>query len=122
MSAVKNAARPGVFEHGASAPVGAGSDVLVHESGVQYLQLTVPDGIDWSPGDIVFRPKRDGVWRRWDGKPLDKGVEAERGGVVHSVQYGIALVLEHGRIRARNVPNFNTAKQAGLFHQALVAE
>jgi hypothetical protein len=115
-----------------------GAPIVAGDHGVSFLTITLPVGkedgkkAEWKPGDIVWRPKGGGDWRRWDGGNVDPSHLtksdgpahlAHRSGVVTDVNEHVATVLEHGTVNTGKngalVPNFAKGKKIGLLHDNL---
>jgi hypothetical protein len=114
-----------------------GRPLVASDSGAEFLSITLPaskDGkkAEWKPGDIVWRPKQSGEWKRYDGGNVDAsqltaegdpGHLRHRAGVVIEVNEHVALVIEAGTIdtgkNGSRIPHFAKARKFGLLSERL---
>lgn len=99
---------------------GDGNDVLLTETGLKNIDVTVPLGQTWANGDHVYRLKRTAVWAKWD-TVTNLGTTVDVSGVVRTVIGGVAQVTLEGTLVAANITNLASAKANGLHIAALVA-
>src|SRR5258708_5239005 len=54
-----------------------GRPLVASDVGVGFLSITIPvdaktgKSFEWKPGDVVWRPRADSTWRRWEGGTVD---------------------------------------------------